>query len=55
LNNIVSLEERVLAFLKEVRFKTNKMVVGWMGVGFVHGVMNTDNLSISGLTIDYGP
>jgi len=31
------------------------MVMGWMRVGFVHGVMNTDNLSIHGLTIDYGP
>ena len=31
------------------------MVVHWMRVGFVHGVMNTDNMSILGLTIDYGP
>ncbi len=31
------------------------MVVEWMRVGFVHGVMNTDNMSILGLTIDYGP
>jgi uncharacterized protein YdiU (UPF0061 family) len=31
------------------------MIVGWMRVGFVHGVMNTDNMSILGLTIDYGP
>jgi len=31
------------------------MVAGWMRVGFVHGVMNTDNMSILGLTIDYGP
>ena len=35
--------------------KTAEMIVGWMRVGFVHGVMNTDNLSILGLTIDYGP
>ena len=34
---------------------TCKMVVDWMRVGFVHGVMNTDNMSILGLTIDYGP
>ena len=31
------------------------MVVHWMRVGFVHGVMNTDNMSMLGLTIDYGP
>ena len=31
------------------------MVCGWMRHGFVHGVMNTDNMSIHGLTIDYGP
>ncbi|TDK21568.1 YdiU family protein [Luteimonas aestuarii] len=35
--------------------RTAVMVDGWMRVGFVHGVMNTDNLSILGLTIDYGP
>ena len=31
------------------------MIAHWMRVGFVHGVMNTDNMSIHGLTIDYGP
>jgi uncharacterized protein YdiU (UPF0061 family) len=35
--------------------RTAVMVAGWMRVGFVHGVMNTDNMSILGLTIDYGP
>ncbi|WP_082112772.1 protein adenylyltransferase SelO [Pseudoxanthomonas suwonensis] len=35
--------------------RTAWMVAGWMRVGFVHGVMNTDNMSILGLTIDYGP
>jgi uncharacterized protein YdiU (UPF0061 family) len=35
--------------------RTARMIVGWMRVGFVHGVMNTDNMSILGLTIDYGP
>lgn len=39
----------------EVCRTTAEMVVHWMRVGFVHGVMNTDNLSILGLTIDYGP
>jgi len=41
--------------LKEVCRRTATMVVHWMRVGFVHGVMNTDNMSILGLTIDYGP
>lgn len=35
--------------------RTARMVAGWMRVGFVHGVLNTDNMSILGLTIDYGP
>ncbi len=35
--------------------RTAVMVAGWMRVGFVHGVMNTDNMSVLGLTIDYGP
>ena len=44
-----------IAFFKEVAFKSLDMVVDWQRVGFVHGVMNTDNLSILGLTIDFGP
>lgn len=39
----------------EICRRTATMVVHWMRVGFVHGVMNTDNMSILGLTIDYGP
>jgi uncharacterized protein YdiU (UPF0061 family) len=39
----------------EVCTRTAAMVAHWMRVGFVHGVMNTDNMSILGLTIDYGP
>lgn len=39
----------------EVCERTAQMIVHWMRVGFVHGVMNTDNMSILGLTIDYGP
>ncbi|MED5362281.1 MAG: protein adenylyltransferase SelO family protein, partial [Actinomycetota bacterium] len=41
--------------LKEVGERTADMVAEWLRVGFVHGVMNTDNMSILGLTIDYGP
>ena len=43
------------SFFSEVSERTAEMVVNWMRVGFVHGVMNTDNLSIIGETIDYGP
>ena len=42
-------------WFEEVCTKTCDMVLHWMRVGFVHGVMNTDNMSILGLTIDYGP
>lgn len=45
----------VPAFFHEVMQRTAFMVAEWMRVGFVHGVMNTDNMSILGLTIDYGP
>lgn len=43
------------SFVKEVSRLNAVMVAHWMSVGFVHGVMNTDNMSILGLTIDYGP
>jgi serine/tyrosine/threonine adenylyltransferase len=43
------------AWFGEVCERTARMIAHWMRVGFVHGVMNTDNLSILGLTIDYGP
>jgi serine/tyrosine/threonine adenylyltransferase len=48
-------KETYVAFFHEVCRRTAAMVVHWMRVGFVHGVMNTDNMSILGLTIDYGP
>jgi len=44
-----------LQWFTEVCMRTATMIVHWMRVGFVHGVMNTDNMSILGLTIDYGP
>ena len=46
---------RRAAWFTEVCERTARMIVGWMRVGFVHGVMNTDNMSVLGLTIDYGP
>ena len=48
-------KETYLAFFKTVAKRTMDMIVHWQRVGFVHGVMNTDNFSILGLTIDYGP
>ncbi len=44
-----------LGFFQEVVDRTRDLMIEWQRVGFVHGVMNTDNLSILGLTIDYGP
>ena len=43
------------AFLEQVSERTAALVAQWQSVGFCHGVMNTDNMSILGLTIDYGP
>ncbi len=47
--------DRLGTWFSEVAARTACMVAQWMRVGFVHGVMNTDNMSILGLTIDYGP
>jgi serine/tyrosine/threonine adenylyltransferase len=47
--------ESYAAWFVEVCRRTAVLIAHWMRVGFVHGVMNTDNLSILGLTIDYGP
>jgi len=44
-----------LAFLAGVGARQADLIARWMGVGFIHGVMNTDNMTISGETIDYGP
>jgi uncharacterized protein YdiU (UPF0061 family) len=44
-----------IEFFRTVTERTADLMAGWMSVGFVHGVMNTDNMSILGLTIDYGP
>ena len=48
-------KETYLNFFQEVVNRTKTMIIQWQRVGFVHGVMNTDNMSILGLTIDYGP
>ncbi|QDU67922.1 protein adenylyltransferase SelO [Engelhardtia mirabilis] len=46
---------RYLRFFEAVRDRQARLIAWWMSLGFVHGVMNTDNTSISGETIDYGP
>ena len=43
------------ALLRDVSRRTGELIAHWMAVGFMHGVMNTDNMSILGLTLDYGP
>lgn len=48
-------ENPYLSFLETTILRQAKLIASWMGVGFIHGVMNTDNMAISGETIDYGP
>jgi serine/tyrosine/threonine adenylyltransferase len=47
--------QRFLALLQNVAERQAALIAQWMNVGFIHGVMNTDNMAISGETIDYGP
>ena len=47
--------QKYAEFFQKVAERTADLIVDWYRVGFVHGVMNTDNMSILGLTIDYGP
>ncbi|MBU8545699.1 MULTISPECIES: protein adenylyltransferase SelO [Roseomonadaceae] len=44
-----------LSFLRGVAARQARLVAQWLGLGFIHGVMNTDNMTVSGETIDYGP
>jgi len=48
-------EENIIVMLQSIVDKTAEMIANWQAVGFQHGVMNTDNMSILGDTIDYGP
>ena len=54
-NHSVHDDDARVSWLTQVAEQTATMISHWMRVGFVHGVMNTDNMSIHGLTIDYGP
>ena len=53
--NIKKSKNQALDLLKIIMEKQISLVVNWMRIGFIHGVMNTDNMAISGETIDYGP
>ena len=53
--NIKNSKNKAIEFLKVLIEKQINLVVNWMRVGFIHGVMNTDNMTLSGETIDYGP
>ena len=53
--DIKNSKNKAIDLLANVMEKQINLVVNWMRVGFIHGVMNTDNMSISGETIDYGP
>lgn len=50
-----ALAGRYAAWLREVAVRTARLVASWQAVGFTHGVMNTDNMSVVGVTLDYGP
>ena len=50
-----AVENPYAALLADVSRRTGELIAHWMAVGFMHGVMNTDNMSILGLTLDYGP
>lgn len=48
-------ENRYVAFFEAVADRQAKLIAGWQLIGFIHGVMNTDNMAISGESIDFGP
>ncbi|MGO9987795.1 MAG: protein adenylyltransferase SelO [Steroidobacteraceae bacterium] len=50
-----SVEHRYLQLLQAVSARQAKLIASWMHVGFIHGVMNTDNMTVAGETIDFGP
>jgi uncharacterized protein YdiU (UPF0061 family) len=52
---ITTNSEPYLELFRAVADRQAKLIAKWMGIGFIHGVMNTDNMAISGETIDYGP
>lgn len=55
ISNVDNYREKSLALLNELVEKQSTLIAQWSSVGFIHGVMNTDNFSLAGITIDYGP
>jgi protein adenylyltransferase len=53
--DLIDNSNKALALIQAVMEKQVDLIVDWMRVGFIHGVMNTDNMTLSGETIDYGP
>lgn len=53
--HLAGLENRYTGLLHEVAIRTGHLIAQWQAVGWAHGVLNTDNMSILGLTLDYGP
>ena len=53
--DLIGIANPALAFLKRVIARQASLIAQWMQIGFIHGVMNTDNMTVSGETIDYGP
>ena len=53
--DLMQSDNRAIALLKAVMENQADLIVHWMRIGFIHGVMNTDNMGLSGETIDYGP
>ena len=53
--HLLTVENPYLAFLNEVIKSTAELIAKWQAVGFAHGVLNTDNMSVHGVTLDYGP
>ena len=54
-HDIVEESDKYRIFFKRTVQRTAKLIAKWQAVGFIHGVMNTDNMCITGTTFDYGP
>ena len=52
---VVAAQNRYLALLEAIVARQASLIAQWLNIGFIHGVMNTDNMAVSGETIDYGP
>ncbi|MAW07114.1 MAG: hypothetical protein CME61_02410 [Halobacteriovoraceae bacterium] len=55
LENLENYKDKSIGLLKALTVKQSDLIAKWSSLGFIHGVMNTDNFSLAGITIDYGP